>query len=83
MNARVLRMHPSQELEYMERLRSATPAQLELARAFQRTAFHGKRDYADGFIPAPLYLDQALAVVASPLIAATLASAIAVNAGLV
>lgn len=77
----VLKMHPTQELQYMEQLRSATPGQLELARQFQRTAFAGERNYEPGFIPAPLYLKQALAISASPILAAELVSAIATVAG--
>lgn len=47
--------------QYIEELQSATPGMLELARCFQRLAFPGKI-FTDGFVPAPLYLMQALAL---------------------
>jgi len=45
--------------KYTEQLQTASPDQIELARLFQRLAFPNKT-HDDKFIPAPLYLDQAM-----------------------
>ncbi len=58
-------------------LANCTPAQLELARTFQRLAFaspNSKDDYrrlglgSDDFQPAPIYVRQALACFESPVL---------------
>lgn len=73
-----LRQPPQEEREYVEQLRSASAAQLELARAFQRLAFAGtSRILEPGFLPAPLYLKQAMAVTAHRTLGAELVNAIA------
>lgn len=59
-------MTSDDQTTYLEHLWSASPQTLELARTLQRAAFFGRRQYADGFIPAPVYLDQAVAIYTSP-----------------
>lgn len=73
-----LRQPPEQERRYMEQLRSATPAQLALARVFQLTAFADTgRTMEPGFIPAPLYMNQAMAVAQHRVLATQLVDAVA------
>ena len=58
-----LKLPEAEAAAYAEQLRTATPSQLALARHFQQLAFAERgRTFAPGFIPAPLYIHQALAV---------------------
>ena len=78
MTAVQLRQPPAQERQYLEQLRSATPAQLALARVFQLTAFADRgRTFEPGFVPAPLYMSQAMAVTQHRVLATQLVDAIA------
>lgn len=72
----VLRQAPAGEAIYNKQLSEAGPLQLALARLLQRINFENREDEGaerakarivdPGFTPAPLYLNQACEIAASP-----------------
>lgn len=74
-----LKLPEAEAAAYAEQLRTATPSQLALARHFQQLAFadRGTKTFAPGFIPAPLYIHQAMAVAKHGVMATQLVNLVA------
>ena len=78
------KLNPADEAHYTKSKNEAAPAHFEIARTLQRAAFalrtDGKpRPHLDDphFEPAPLYLEQALAITKSPELANSIISSLA------